>query len=151
MPANPQRVEDFCLNIVRGMRPSQAALAAGYKPGYCRSDGPSLMLKRPEVVDRIETLRAYHARRLSYDVSRIIKEIESVQERARLEGKLAVELAAISEKAAMLGLKPKEASQIDVNVTYKPSPVPTKKLDLTVDEWQELWSPKEISSGNGHG
>jgi hypothetical protein len=73
-----------------------------------------------------------------------------VQERARAAGDTGNELKAIMHKAEMLGLKPKDRGELDITLIYKPLAEPSKVLELTPDEWAEKWSPKLISSGNGH-
>jgi hypothetical protein len=36
---------------------------------------------------------------------------------------------------------------VDITIINKPLAVPTKELELSVDEWIARWSPKEIGHG----
>lgn len=145
-----QREEDFCKAIVRGMSPTEAATIAGWAPSSAHSLSGKI-LKRPAVVARIEQLRAISAYRLHYTVSRLIEEIEMVQQRAAAGQEWSVVLKAIDQKATLLGLKPKEAGDVNVNVVYMPLAEPTKQLSMSADDWAAKWSPKQITNGHGNG
>jgi hypothetical protein len=154
-----EREEKFCHNIVAGMTGGQAALEAGFAASNARSDLPAQLMRRPRVVKRIEQLRATEARRLHYTVATIIAELEDVQARAKRKSRFADEIKAIMAKVEMLGLAPKPlapgSSPVNVNLIFKPLAVPTEVKEMSVEDWQAKWSPKEIEhhngSGNGHG
>lgn len=153
-----QRHEDFCQNIVLGMKPADAAAAAGWLPSSIRSGVPGKLLAQPAIQNRLAHLRGLQARRLNYTVDSIVAELEAAQQRAIALARPGDEIRAILAKAKMLGLlrddKPVEQGlQGVISVALAR---PTKEIELTVDEFVSRWGGGHMAlanalNGNGSG
>jgi len=72
-----ERQELFCRYYVRRPVGAEAARAAGYEPGSAAVQA-SRLLDRPDILDRIERMRADVARRHCRDADTILAKLEAV-------------------------------------------------------------------------
>ena len=166
-PANPepaepmktleyqQRHEDFARNILLGMKPADAAAAAGWIPSAIRKGVHNTLLARRDIANRIAHLRALQARRLNYSVDSIVAELEALQSDAMLTGKFALARQLILDKAKMLGLytEEKPAEQGVAALIAVALASPTKQIELSVDEFVSKWGGGHMALAtelNGH-
>lgn len=150
-----QRHEDFCRNILLGMKPADAAAAAGWIPSAIRKGVHNVLLARPDIANRIAHLRALQARRLNYSVDSIVAELEAVQSAAMMLGKPGDAIRAIVTKAKMLGLytEEKPADQGVAALIAVALSTPTKQIELSVDEFVSKWGGGHMALAtelNGH-
>jgi len=146
-----QRELDFARNVVAGMTQQQAMIDAGYTPSTARGDTGTKTQRRQDFQDELARLRAGMARRLNITLDSLILDLAQDREAARLLDRPEGAARITMQMATLLGFTG-DKQQVDITIINKPLPYPTKENQLSVDEWIERFSPKEIThQGGGHG
>ena len=82
--------------------------------------------------------------RLSLDRDKMILKLLDTYELATAEKQHMAAVKALDQMIKMLDLYPTEKQQLEVTLISKPAPEPTKQIELSVEDWKEQFSPKEI-------
>jgi len=144
-----ERQEKFCRNIISGQTPQTAYRNAGYY-GTDKSIAVNayLQLGRDLIQDRIQELRQEAAKRLAVTVESLAAELDKAWMLAFSVKRPEACIQATLAKAKLYGFM-SDKNEMTL-VIAKPLPVPTNELDLSIEEWQKRWSPKELPPPNGH-
>jgi len=148
--ARDQRYELFCWGIVKGLSQADAYRNAGYSRSGKKPSMRHLtvLMKKPAIIRRIEELRANMRYKLKISVESLVVDLVDSRQRAIKAGEIGNEINATMAIARLLGFLV-EKNELVLAIA-KPLPVPTKELDLSIEEWQKRWAPKELPSPNGH-
>lgn len=131
----------FVRYLVAGSKPSDAARMAGYGEGY-----PAAELAKTEAVKwEIRRQSLHQQRRLDITVDSLILEYEEAREGAMRDGAWAAAIAATTAKARLMGFLTEQRDEQERLTIPKPSPVDTKQIELSPEEWIRLWSPKPLA------
>lgn len=137
------RYETFCINIVAGMKKSDAYYAAGFGGlKGSQTDGPGRLLRREDVRNRIRQLQAQQAQRLNVTLDNLILELEEARQTAKLDHDAGAMVAATMSKAKLLGFLDEKA--FDGGKTPKPCPIPTDAVEMDETTWLETFRPKML-------
>jgi hypothetical protein len=136
----------FARNLIAGMNQQMAMIEAGYSASSARSNMGALVQRRQYFIDEMERLRAVQHKRLAVTIDTIIIELYRDRDMARRLEQPAVAAGITMHMAKVLGFL-EDRQQVDITIINKPLAVPTKELELSVDEWIARWSPKEIGHG----
>lgn len=141
-PKITSRQEQFCQNIVAGMKHIDAYLAAGFIDNYKgrSSELPGKLLKAPRIIQRIAQLRALQAMRLNITINTILLDLEKARQIAEQDINPMAMIAATMAKAKLLGFLdgPGEAG----GKVPKPAMLPTDVKEMDEDEWIRRFTPK---------
>lgn len=142
--------EIFAQEIAAGSTHVDAYIKAGMGVANARTAGPIVWMKWSKMRDRIEELLS--ARRIALDINadKLILKFWTVHDRALGAEDFTGACKALENIGKLLDLYPSDKSQVDIHLIVKPAREPTKQIELSVEEWQEQWSPKEITNGHGH-
>ncbi|MFS8115193.1 hypothetical protein QD460_26005 [Rhizobium jaguaris] len=139
-PLSHQRQEAFARLISRGEPASRAYGAVYHVTGNNAEAAGSRMLRNIKVADRIAELKGAAAKRTLKTVESLVADLDEVIVFARQCNNPSAMVAAIAQQARLLGLEaPKQ-----LEVMHKPAPLPTKVLEMTVEEWTA-----QFSTGSG--
>lgn len=139
--SNP-RYERFAQGIAKGKSQTDAYLYAGYTPnkeGKGDRSNAGTLARRPEIAERIAELQAKQANRIGVTVDDLVAELDDFMKLAKRVKQPAAGVGAVLAKGKLLGLIVDKA-EVDATVR-KPASKPTDQKQMTLDEWQEKFSP----------
>ncbi len=132
------RQEAFCRNLARGLSQFEAYRKAGYRSkGRNATDAHAARLARNgKVASRVSELKGQAAIRTGKTVASLVAELDEVIVFARQCNNPSAMVAAIVQQARLLGLEAPRSFE----VMHRPAPLPTKVLELSVEEWAAQFS-----------
>jgi len=136
------RHELFAQAYCAGRTPGDAYLLAGQGDN---SRNAYDWLKWPPMMARIKQISTERVHRLSLDRDKMILKLLDTYERASASDQHMAAVKCLDQLAKMLDLYPTEKQQLEVTLISKPAPEPTKQIELSVEDWREQFSPKEIT------
>ncbi|WP_348271654.1 terminase small subunit [Phyllobacterium sp. CL33Tsu] len=136
------RQEAFCRNLAEGRSQFEAYRKAGYRSkGRNATDAHAARLARNgKVASRVAELKEKAARRTEKTVASLVAELDEVIVFARQCSNPSAMIAAIAQQSRLLGLEAPRSLEI----MHRPAPLPTKVLELTVEEWTAQFSPRGL-------
>ncbi len=72
-----EKQETFCMEYIKDLNATKAAIRAGYTKNVARNTGPRL-LKSPAIVEKIQELMEERAKRTKIDSDRVLKELATI-------------------------------------------------------------------------
>ncbi|WP_454572903.1 terminase small subunit [Mesorhizobium sp. PL10] len=139
------RQERFCLGLAEGLPQSRAYIEAGYTArGNAAEVEASKMVRLPKIAARVAELQAAAAKRSEITVDDLVAELEGMRKLAIACKNPAAGVSAIMGKAKLLGLIVDKA-EIEATVR-KPSREPTNERRMSMEEWENRFRPKTLSS-----
>jgi hypothetical protein len=93
---------------------------------------------------RITVLRAERLNRLALDKDQVILNLMDVYSNAMRADQYMAATRAMDQVAKLLDLYPSETSKMEVHLIAKPATEPGKTVELSVEDWKEQFSPREI-------
>ena len=133
----------FCTFIAAGRSEEEAYTAAGY---HHLKNPPPLeeVWQLPKLRTLVNQLKAIRGIALDVTTDSLIAEIEEVRLTAKALAQPKIQLQATMAKAELLGMlvDHKEVQHTHVSL---PSPTPTRRIEMTAEEWTEQWAPREIT------
>lgn len=146
---NPQ-YEKFAIGRASGKSLRQAYAHAGFKAEADKHSGNALVLaKRPEVAARIKELQADQAQRIGVTVDSLVREYDQMIAIAKKSKQAGAGVGAISAKAALLGFNVNRTEH-EV-VVRKPMREPTDRKSMSIEEWQEAFTPAHLKAAKPEG
>lgn len=139
----PAREETFCQNIVAGMTKKAAWFAAGFGANEAKPTNINRLAKLPEVIWRIQWLRMKQAQRLNVTMDSLVLELVEAYETARVLGNPSAMVAATMAKAKLVGIIGDD-KDTEGRIPL-PSPIPTTVVELTQEEWERQFKPRQIN------
>ena len=143
MPVLPNpRYERFAQAIAKGQSQHDAYKYAGYEPKSkdVRSNAGKLA-RRPMVAERIVELQSKQAKRVGITVDALLVELDDMLKLAKRVKHPAAGVGAILAKGKLLGLIVDKA-EIEGTIR-KPARRPTEDTKMSMEEWQNRFSPPE--------
>ena len=107
--------------------------------------GAKEWLKWEPMRKRIRQITVDRVHRLSLDRDKMILKLLDAYEKSFAAEQMMAAVKCLDQLAKMLDLYPTEKQQLEVTLISKPAPEPTKQIELSVDDWRNQFSPKEIS------
>lgn len=133
--SNP-KWEAFARAVVQG-RPASHAYARAYKvSGNAAEVNGCKLLRNTKVANRVAELKSKAATRTEKTVASLVAELDDVIVFARQCHNPSAMIAAIAQQSRLLGL---EAPR-QLEIAHKPAPLPTRTLELSVEEWTAQFS-----------
>jgi hypothetical protein len=119
-------------------------LASGGKvhPGGSTAQG---WLKWPAMIEKLAMLRAERLNRLALDRDQVILNLMDTYTAAHRADQHMAAVRAMDQISKLLDLYPSDKQQVEVTLINKPAAEPTKVVELSVEDWKEQFSPKEIT------
>jgi hypothetical protein len=145
-----ERHARFCRNIMAGMSQRAAYALAGFSPKFY--GGPTALMKRPEIKQRLKVLREAQRIRLKVTLDSLVLDLRTGQELAIKEANPTAYVAATMGLAKLMGFLKDDRAADEINIFInRPLREPTKELELSPDQWVAKWAPKLVDKTNGHG
>lgn len=133
--SNP-KWEAFARAVVQG-RPASHAYSKAYKvTGNAAEVNGCKLLRNTKVASRVAELKSKAATRTEKTVASLVAELDEVIVFARQCHNPSAMVAAIVQQARLLGLE----SPRQLEIMHRPAPLPTKVLELSVEEWTAQFS-----------
>jgi hypothetical protein len=144
MPGLNQKQALFVLEIAKGRSGVEAYRAAGYRgEGHVAEAGASEILKKPEVKKAIGGLQKAAVAKALVTLDTLVCDLMRLRNIAIEDRQVSQGVQAVAALCKLLGFYV-DKQQVDGQlVLYKPSPVPTKQTEMSVEEWQALWEPRD--------
>jgi phage terminase small subunit len=135
--------ERFCLLIVKGETQSKAYELAGYAVSTRQANdvNASKLLSSPKVKARVQELQRYAAQKALISVEMLTERLLEVDRAATEDKQHSAATGALALVARLHGLIT-DHKHVDI-VHHKPSPISTKLLELTEDEWRRQFEKKK--------
>ena len=134
------RQEAFCRGLAEGKPASRSYVEAGYNArGNAAEVNAARLLRKAQVANRLREMQAKHARRVEKTVADVIADLDRLRDQAFATGQISAGVAAVMGAAKILGMIT-DKSQLE-QVQHKPSPIPTTRIELSVEEWREQFDP----------
>lgn len=132
------RQEAFCRSLAEGLSQYDAYQKAGYRSkGRNATDAHAARLVRNgKVASRVAELKENAAKQTEKTVASLVAELDEVIVFARQCNNPSAMVAAIAQQSRLLGLE--AARQLEI--MHRPAPLPTKVLELSVEEWTAQFS-----------
>lgn len=151
--------------LAAGCRQIDAFAAAGFKADYKKNNvtrDASWLAAQPLVKELRHQIESENRIRLMVSVDSLVLEAEEARLLAIRLGRPSDAVAAINLKGKLLGLIKDYKTEVNVNLVPKPALSPMADIELSMEEWQRQWAPKELpiapgavknngNNGNGHG
>jgi len=135
------RQEAFCRGLAEGKPASRSYVEAGYDArGNVAEVNAARLLRNAQVANRLGEMQAKHARGVGKTVADIVADLDLLSERAIASGQLSAAVSAIMGIARILGMLNDSRSRVE-QVQYKPSRIPTTRIELSAQEWREQFDP----------
>jgi hypothetical protein len=127
------RQEAFCRNLAQGLSQFEAYRKAGYRSkGRNATDAHAARLARNgKVKKRLNELKGEAAKQTAKTVASLVAELDEVIVFARQCNNPSAMVAAIVQQGRLLGLE----SPRQLEIMHRPAPLPTKVLELSMEEW----------------
>lgn len=136
------RHDTFAEALVSGRTIKDAFTLAGGNPN---GGGTSQKWLAWEPMKRkIALLRADRMSRLALDKDQVILNLIQIYSNAMRADQYMAATKAMDQVAKLLDLYPTEKSQMEVHLIAKPATEPGKQIELSVEDWREQFSPREI-------
>lgn len=101
-------------------------------------------LRWPPMIAKIALLRAERINRLALDKDQIVLNLVDTYNNAMRADQYMAAVRAMDQVAKLLDLYPTDKQSLEVTLINKPASEPTKVLELSVEDWRNQFSPKEI-------
>src|SRR6185295_189600 len=135
----------FAEAIVAGRSIKDAfTLAGGSAGGAAGGSTANHWLKWPVMIERLAMLRADRLNRLALDRDQVILNLMDTYNAAHRADQHMAAVRAMDQIAKLLDLYPSDKQQLEVTLINKPAAEPTNVVELSVEDWKEQFSPKEI-------
>ncbi|WP_348628859.1 terminase small subunit [Mesorhizobium sp. M1E.F.Ca.ET.063.01.1.1] len=145
-----QRHERFAQGLAKGLSGKAAYVEAGYRStGNAAEVGAAKLVRNGKIEARIAELQARQVRRLDVTVESIVAELEEARGAALAHKQLAAAVAASLGKAKLLGLIVDRA-EVE-SVIRKPMREPGQVEQMSLEEWQQRFTPKVLVPQRGDG
>lgn len=102
-------------------------------------------LNWPPMIERIALLRAERLNRLALDRDQVILNLMDTYTAAHRADQHMAAVRAMDQISKLLDLYPTDKQQLEVTLISKPASEPTNVVELSVEDWREQFSPKEIT------
>ena len=139
------RHDIFAAAIVSGRSIKDAFVLAG----GARHDGGTqtsqTWLRWPPMIERIAVLRAERMNSLALDKDQVILNLVDTYNQAMRADQYMAAVRAMDQVAKLLDLYPTDKQQLEVTLINKPASDPTKVVELSVEDWKNQFSPKEVT------
>lgn len=133
-----QRHEAFARAISRGEAASRAYGAVYHTTGNVAESAGVRLLRNVQVAQRVAELKGGAAERTEKTVASLVADLDEAIIFARQCNNPSAVVSAITAQAKLLGLE----SPRQLEVMHRPAPLPTKVLELTVEEWTAQFSTR---------
>ena len=126
---------------------------------FCTNEGSTdaaavQLLRNIKVTRRIAELQGKAVEKVEITVELISRKLLDAYDAALLFEQAGAAVGAMTALARLLGLNAAEKLDVSAQVISMPSPIPLNKTEMTVAEWQAMFSPKKIehlpAEPNGH-
>jgi hypothetical protein len=145
-----ERHARFCRSIIAGMSQRAAYVTAGFSAKF--KGGPTQLMKRPEIRERLKVLREAQRIRLKVTLDSLVLDLRQGQDLAVASGNAAAYVQATMGLAKLMGFLKEDRPGDEINIFInRPLREPSKELELTPDQWVAKWAPKLVDKANGHG
>src|SRR6185295_10434378 len=135
----------FAEAIVAGRSIKDAFTLAGGTAGAAAGGSTAQhWLKWPVMIERLAMLRADRLNRLALDRDQVILNLMDTYNAAHRADQHMAAVRAMDQIAKLLDLYPSDKQQLEVTLINKPAAEPTNVVELSVEDWKEQFSPKEI-------
>lgn len=134
------RQQRFCLLVVEGETQSRAYTLAGYsvKSEKTATENASRLASNAKVRDFIAKLQAKAAVRAEITVESLTQDLVDIRTKAMANLSFGPAVQAVQLIARLNGLLIEKS---ELTVLHKPSPLPTKVLELSEADWIRQFSP----------
>jgi len=139
------RHDIFAEAIVNGRTIKDAFTLATGKPGGSGGSTAQKWLAGEPMKAKITVLRAERLNRLALDRDQVILNLMDVYSNAMRADQYMAATRAMDQVAKLLDLYPSETSKMEVHLIAKPATEPGKTVELSVEDWKEQFSPREIT------
>jgi hypothetical protein len=139
------RHDIFAEAIVSGRTIKDAFTLATGKPGGAGGSTAQSWLDWSLMKARITVLRAERLNRLALDRDQVILNLMDIYSNAMRADQYMAATRAMDQVAKLLDLYPTEKSQMEVHLIAKPATEPGATVELSVEDWKEQFSPREIT------
>lgn len=102
-------------------------------------------LKWPAMIAKIALLRADRLNRLALDKDQVVLNLVDTYNNAMRADQYMAAVRAMDQVAKLLDLYPTDKQQLEVTLINKPASEPTDVIELSVEDWRNQFSPKEIT------
>ncbi len=133
----------FAELVAAGTRVIDAYRACGFRGTLSEA---RRMSREPRIAALIDQAQAQHRIILNATAESLLLELEEARQRAIQSKNVPAEVNAILGKAKVLGLLKDPKTQVNIDLIPKPAPMPTDRVELTVEEWRQQWSSKRAGN-----
>lgn len=139
------RHDIFAAAIVSGRSIRDAFVLAGGAPHDGGTQTSQTWLRWPPMIEKIARLKAERLNQLALDRDQVVLNLVDTYNNAMRADQYMAAVRAMDQVAKLLDLYPTDKQQLEVTLISKPASDPTKVIELSVEDWRDQFSPKEVT------